>query len=156
MDEHYKIFVAFCISRQKNHNDVDDIVSEAFERLHEKWAERCKYSESLNKKWMYNAICYIIKEYDRKNKKHSAENIDDYAEILSEESNLEKKERYEMLVETLERGLSDDERELFRLVFIKKKPYSKICEILEINNQALRTRVSRLRKRLQEILQKNF
>lgn len=156
MQDNYRLFIAFCIARRKSHNDADDIVNEAFVRLHKKWPERCGIAEAYNKKWMYNAICFIIKEFERDDKRYKAENIDDYAEILSEESDLEKKERYEDLIEALEEGLSDGERNLFKLVFIEKKPYPQICSILGINDQALRTRISRLRKRLQENFKKKF
>ena len=154
MREHYRIFVAFCISKQKSHNDADDIVSEAFERLYMKWPERCECSEHQNKKWMYNAICYIIMEYKRDNEDRTAENIDDYMEFLSNESDLKSKDRYEDLVEELEQGLSNSERELFKLVFIDRESYPSICEKLGIKNQALRTRISRLRKLLRENFEK--
>ena len=52
MRENYRKFVAYCISRGEDFADADEIVGEAFVRLHTKWNERCSFDKDQNKKWM--------------------------------------------------------------------------------------------------------
>ena len=157
MKTNYNKFMVYCVSRGQNPTDSDEIVSEAFIRLYAKWSERCFFEEQQNKKWMYNAINYIIKEYYRNNKKHEVENIDDYAEFLPDNrimSGIDVDENliYTEFIKNIEQRLSESDRKLFHLAYIQDKSYSDICKELNINNQSLRTKISRLKDRIKKIL----
>lgn len=153
MKANYNIFMSYCRSRGQPYADSDEIVSEAFARLWSKWDERSGAGEALNKKWMYNAIGYIILERQRRpENQHRSENLDDFAELLSDGGEIDELVNYKELVGTIEKALSGSDRELFRLVYIKRANYPEIAEQLNISSQALRTRISRLKDRIEKIL----
>ena len=154
MRENYRKFVAYCISRGEDSADADEIVGEAFVRLHTKWNERCSFDKDQNKKWMYNTIEYIRKEYKKNSRKTEADDIDEHSEYLADGTEIDENLRYEELLKTIGQGLGESDRELFQLVYVEEKSYSEICEKLKIESQPLRTRISRLKARIKKILKK--
>lgn len=154
MRKSYKKFVSYCISRGENSADADEIVGEAFVRLHIKWSDRCGYDEEHNKKWMYNTIGYIMKEYKKKSRKLEADSIEEHSEYLHISTEIGENLRYEELLQTIEQNLSESDKKLFHLAYVEEKSYSEICEELKIENQTLRTRISRLKSRIEKILKK--
>lgn len=159
MAKNYNTFMAYCMAWGQNVADADEIVDEAFVRLYAHWSERSLYDEIHNRKWMYNAIQYIILEYDRKNQKHIAENIEDYTDILIEErtsvgADVGEDLQYAEFVQMIADGLRKNDKTLFYMAYIEEKSYAEICKILGISSQSLRTRISRLKKRIEKILKK--
>ncbi len=154
MRENYRKLVAYCIARGEEPADADEIVGEAFVRLHTKWDERWCSDKEQNKKWMYNTIEYIRKEYKRKARKWETDDIENYSAYLPDDTDIDENLRYEELLQTIEQGLSETDRELFHLAYVKEQSYSEICEALKIGNQPLRTRISRLKARIAKILKK--
>ena len=155
MEKNYRTFLWYCIhTKGQKPEDADEIVGEAFCRIHFIWIERKDYDEIKNKKWMYNAIDNIIKEYKKKLKKHLSDNIDDYVDLIPDASSIDENLEYQEYVTAIESELSESDIELFRLCYIERIPYSQICIRLNINDQALRTRISRLKKRIKKILEK--
>ena len=155
MAKNYRVFLWYCSQpKGQKPEDADEIVGEAFCRLHLIWKQRQDYDEIKNKKWMYNTIDNIIKEYARMRRKHLADNIDDYVELIPDASSIDENIDYQEYVTTIESELSESDIELFRLCYIERIPYSHICKRLKISDQALRTRISRLRKRIEKILEK--
>lgn len=156
MRDNYKRFYAFCASRRDSHGDTDadDIVSEAFMRLYEKWPEIFRYTDEYLIQWMYKAITLIINEYKRNAPKHDTVSLDDYAEILTTGNDADKACKYNDLIEALENDMSASEKELFRLAFLEGHSHQELCEIFGIKDQALRTRISRLKARMKRTILK--
>ena len=154
MRANYNKFVVYCVSKGQTAADADEIVSEALSRLYSKWIERYHENEATNKKWMNNAIGYIIMEYARMNEKHESDNIDDYTDFLPEKTEIDENLKYMELIKSVETGLSESDCKLFHLLYVVGKGYSEICDELNINNQALRTKISRLKYRIEKILKK--
>ena len=155
MEKNYRIFLWYCTqTKGQKPEDADEIVDEAFGRLHFIWNQRKDFDEIKNKKWMYNAIDNIIKEYKRNRIKHISDNIDDYADLIPDASSIDENLEYQEYVKAIELKLNESDIELFRLCYIERIPYSQICKRLNINDQALRTRISRLRKRIEKIIEK--
>ena len=127
--ENYRKFVAYCISRGEDFADADEIVGEAFVRLHTKWNERCSFDKDQNKKWMYNTIEYIRKEYKKNSRKTEADDIDEHSEYLEDGTEIDENLRYEELLKTIGQDLSESDRELFQLVYVEEKSYSEVCEL---------------------------
>ena len=123
-------------------------------RLHTKWNERCSFDKDQNKKWMYNTIEYIRKEYKKNSRKTEADDIDERSEYLADGTEIDENLRYEELMKTIGQDLGESDRELFQLVYVEEKSYSEICEKLKIESQPLRTRISRLKARIKKILKK--
>lgn len=157
MRAYYQLYLSYCISRGPNPMDADEIVNEAFFRLFRKWEERYSFDLQQNKKWMYCTIENVIKEYKRKNRKHASEDIELYAESIPEErysplTDAEEKIAYQELVTEIEAGLNEGDKTLFHLAYVEEKSYSEICDTVNVNDQALRVRIFRLRKRIEKIL----
>ena len=66
MAKNYRVFLWYCQNQGQKPEDADEIVGEAFCRLHLIWKQRQDYDEIKNKKWMYNTIDNINKEYIRR------------------------------------------------------------------------------------------
>ncbi|MCI6842325.1 MAG: sigma-70 family RNA polymerase sigma factor [Eubacteriales bacterium] len=156
MRNNYRRFYAFCVSRRAGHGDADDIVSEAFMRLYKKWPEIFRYTDEYLIKWMYKAITLIINEYRRNDQKHDTVNLDDYADILTVGNDADKAFRYSDLIESLEKDMTPSDKELFRLVFLVGLQRQELCERFGINDQALRTRISKLKERMKRTILKKI
>lgn len=155
MKKNYRIFLWYCTqTKSQKPEDADEIVGEAFCRLHFIWKQRKDYDELKNKKWMYNAIDNIIKEYKRNRKKHFSDNIDDYVDLIPDISSIDENIEYQEYVTAIKSELSESDIELFQLCYFERIPYSLISKHLNIKDEALRTRISRLRKRIEKILEK--
>ncbi|MBQ7298781.1 MAG: sigma-70 family RNA polymerase sigma factor [Clostridia bacterium] len=155
MSQSYRMFYRYCQhTRGQTPEDADEIVSEAFARLYRIWEERQGYDERLNKKWMYNAMDYIILEYSRARQMRPTEPLDAYCEQLSDPAQIDDDLNYRDYVAGIERELGDADRELFRLLYIDHTAYSDARARLNISDGALRTRISRLRDRLAVILKR--
>ena len=155
MSKNYQTFFWYCNrTMSQTAEDADEIVSEAFCRMYFIWEQRKDYDEIKNKKWMYHAIDNIIKEYKRKRKKHLSDNIEDYVDLIPDAAYIDENIEYQECITAIESELSKSDTEIFRLCYIERIPYSQICKRLNINDQALRTRISRLRKRIEKIVEK--
>lgn len=145
----------FCKSKGQNEKDAEEITSEAMHRLWLVWDKRYDFSEIDNKKWVYKAIQYIIKEYYRKSEANLVENIDNHLYVLSDDGNIDRiieTERYINYTRNIQGQLDENEKELFKLAFIEKNSYPEIIENLNITSSTLRSRISRLRKKLRPIM----
>lgn len=145
--QNYNIMFRFCKSKGQNEKDAEVITSEAMHRL---WLIGIN-----DKKWMYKTIQYIIKEYHRKSNANLVENIDDHTYVLSDDGNIDQIieiERYIIYIRNIQAQLDENEKELFKLAFIEKISYPEIIENLNITSSTLRSRISRLRKKLRPIM----
>ena len=153
MSRSYRIFCLYCThTRGQKPEDADEIVCEAFARLYRIWGERFGCDERLNKKWMYNAIDYIILEYSRQRRGEQTEPLEDWGERIADPAQIDEDLLYRDYIAGIERELSEDDRALFRCLYIECIPYDALCARLNISSGALRTRVSRLKNRIAGIL----
>lgn len=154
MRDNYKRCYAFCLSRRDGHDDTDDIVSEAFMRLYEKWPDLPEHTDEYMIQWMYRAISLIIHKYKNNDPEHETVNLDDCARTLATGNDEDKTFRYNDLIETLEKDMTPSEKKLFRLAFLEKYSYPELCGIFGIKDQALRARISKLKARMKRTIMK--
>ncbi len=113
----YAVMVAYCKARGLSDADADEIADEAFVRMWRAWDKCAGFDDARRKKWLYNAINYIIRERE-KSGGPPPQNIDDYIETLGDETGGElaqlfEKYDYDVYVERAKKILSPAERELF-------------------------------------------
>jgi len=154
--EYYLPVYKYCnvkLGDEKSYSD--DVTDEIFALLCEKWDSLRK--ENV-KAWIYRTADNIIKEFLRKHRKQLEElayieDLDDFTvNKLTYDQDFESINnddidtyRGEILSE-----LSDEERELFYAVFVKKLPRKEICEQFSLSKENLKKRLYRLRKKLTE------
>jgi len=155
-EENYILIYKYCKSRlNASESDSYDITNDVFLLLCEKW----DHLEKDNiKAWLYRTADNRLMEFSRKNRKTMNEftyidDLDDFTiNNLSYEQNFNymsdddiEKNKDEILNE-----LPGKDRKLFEMVFIEKLPYETICKELSISKDNLRTRVYRLRQKINE------
>ena len=124
-----------------------DIMQESFLRCLEKYKNK-----SINNSLLYTIARNVIIDYSRKDKrkrefvKHSID------QQVNRENELYIKQEYKQVIEAME-SLETDEREILALVLTENLKYREIASIMGINENSVKVRVHRARKKLREILQ---
>ncbi len=155
MMKYQKRCIAYCLAKKQTKEDSVEIVNEAFLRLWTICTEKAYFDDAFMLKWVFNAIDYIILEYSRYNKKHYAERLDNDSDAFVDPKEADEHLMYQEVIVFIESHLNENEQLLFKFVFIDKKPCKEIERILKIKNQALRTRLSRLRDKIEKIIKIN-
>lgn len=147
-------------------SDIDDILAGFYLKI---WKNAGKYKEQENfKAYIWTVLKNHLKDYFKKKKDLSFSQMDwlsnnftdsdtkasiedslasqeDITELM--ESNFKK----EKIQEAINR-LPESEKEVFFLKFVEQKKYQEIAEMLEIQESAVRQRLSRAVKKLQRKL----
>jgi len=152
---HYMAIYKYCYTRLRSNEHCYDVTNDVFVILCEKWD---KLSKENIKAWLYRTANNEIKKFFRKHKKRLSEieyieNLDDFkANSLTYEQDFENisdevidEHRDEILD-----GLSGGEKELYDMVFTKKLSYDEVCDRLSITKDVLKSRVYRLRQKINE------
>ncbi len=150
--------INFCISKGVRPEDGEDIVSEAFIRALEKADQLLVLEPNQQKAWLYSAVVNIIKENAAKASPivfSQIENIENFIKDNDELERFQAEEDYQQYVQQVYDELSTDkERELFQLIFDKKINYEALSQKYNVTPGSVRVMVSRLRKKLREIVNK--
>ena len=148
----YIIMVNYCKSRGQSHEDAEDIVIDAYTRMWRTWDECCDRGTVGRKKWLYNAIDYIILE---RHKKHVLQtiDIDKYIDILDSGDCDEIKIafeniKYDIYIKRIRKVLTKSEYEIFDQIVIKQRTYKEASDELGISVDAVRARMMRMREKI--------
>ena len=155
-EESYMQIYRYCYkSLESKEEYAYDITNEVFVLLCEKW-------DSLEKErikaWLYRAADNLLKEFFRKHRKRLKEltSIEETGEYgghhLSYEQNFDNisDDDIERYRDEILDALSDDEKDLFDMVFTEKMPYDEICGELFISKGTFKKRLYRLRQKIGE------
>lgn len=164
--EYYHAVLIFARSKGLSPHIAEEVVTETFTRL---WAKRkgCKFDDPddrVNKRmlktWLYRAAENVILEFQRKIP--DADSLEALADTITAEDQVEKcieDIRYEEYLVEIEKELTEEQRAVFRAVFVEQLSYKEAQTKLKITGTALRSTISRLRKRLRpyinDLIQKN-
>ena len=152
---YYLAIVRYAISKRQSKENAEEIANETFTRLWHRRAE-CEFeSESTLIIWLYRTAGLILQEERRR----SSEDVDLAAceNYLSDTDVIgaqDEKLQYEHYIKEIEKELSEEERRLFHLIFIEKKPYAACAKELGLNPVTLRSCIFRLRKKLRPYIGK--
>lgn len=131
----------FCLSRLKNTHAAEDCTQEVFFTLFRK-RSKLDFSEKF-RSWLYNTADKICRNYMKKNKNITVD-IDDYAEVISDNSS-NNTSLYQEIYNILDKEDADLLLEYIESDFGQRK---KIAEKLGITTKALYGRMDRLRQKV--------
>lgn len=156
----YDIMVAYCKSHGQSHEDSEEIVNDAYNRMWRVWDE-CADRESLGrKKWLYNTIDNIIRERKRKHELQTYD-IDMYIDIIDNGDDDELKIafenfKYDIYTNRAEKVLSKSEYEIFDQIVIKQRTYKEASDELGIREDTVRARMMRMREKIKQHMKEIF
>lgn len=146
--EYYQSIFKYCVSIVLDVHVADEITNEAYARLWNIWDERVSYPKRLNRGWLVRAVEYIIKETDRK---EAANDINEIAKLMENDNDVSSKNeqmQYEYYISKVRGYLKPRDQELFDLWVTEELTYPEIAERLKIKEVSVRSRISRMRKRI--------
>ena len=155
-DTYYEKIARFCNIKLKNRNEAEDCVQECFMVYY----KRILSGEEIGNTsaFLYKIADNLIKTQWRQDKK--ANNIiplDDIAETLAADevydySNID----YDACTEKIIKILDEKEQYLYKLKYTDGKSIAEIAEELNISFDATAKRLSRLRQKVKEIIEKEL
>jgi RNA polymerase sigma-70 factor (ECF subfamily) len=140
----------FAFKLTRNESDAADLTQSTILRALEKshYFEPDTNLFSWMSKIMYNQF---VSNYRRKVKFESQYDPESYIESQSVEATQDIKMEFKQVEEAME-DLSPDHREILVMVCVKGMSYTEVSEVLQIPVGTVRSRLSRARENLQEIL----
>lgn len=142
----------YCVAKSIPEERAEEIVNEAFTRLLAKWDAQKLKTPRDNKLWLYKTVTYIIKENQRES--------DDLLEIrdldtTGTDDTIGKRVEelhYAELTSEIERRLGRLYGSTFHERYVNGLSNAEVAEKLGVTEVTVRTRVSRLRRKLIAII----
>ncbi len=145
-------YVTFLLNRKTE--DTEDIVAETFIKAYQYltgFEDDKKFSS-----WIYRIAHNLVIDYFRKNKVKEKELFDEEWQEIGDEVLIEdeiiKNEEKEKLTKALKK-LSLEERNLVRWFYFEEKSYEEIGDILRISIGNVGVKLSRMKKKLKELME---
>lgn len=155
-DTYYEKIARFCNIKLKNRNEAEDCVQECFMVYY----KRILHGEKIENTgaFLYKIADNLVKSQWRQDKK--ANNIiplDELAETLAADevynfSDID----YDALAERIIENLDEKEQYLYKIKYTDQKSIAEIAEELNISFDAAAKRLSRLRKKVKELIEKEM
>lgn len=160
IDKYAKMYMKYAYEQGAPYDEVEDIVMDAF------WCfYKSKYFGELNEKGTKCMMAKIVKhkciDLNRKNSRFETMEYEDCENELDKisqstegvlEAAMERAETCRRVREAVD-GLKDIWREPIKMYYLEGRTADEICEALEISYDTLRSRLSRARHYLEEMLQ---
>lgn len=164
--EYYRVIHVFAMAKGAAPHIAEEIASETFTRLWEKRNE-CEFNdpddrvnENLLRRWLYRVAENVLYEYWRSI--HNDSNFEELANTIAEEDSVNdciEDIGYEEYIAEIEQELTEDQRAVFRAMFVEQLSYKEAQIKLKIKGTTLRSTVSRLRRLLRpyidDLIEKN-
>lgn len=150
---YYNNIYHFCL--QKLNGDphrADDITSDVFYLLIQKWDSFYSYSPNGIRMWLFKVAKLKILELSKQPTFIPLDETifsDDIFDFVDSESELKK---YNYYINQIEKLLSSSEYKIFTDIAINHKKYCEIAKEIGMSEHALQLRWYRLRKKLKDIL----
>ncbi len=140
-----------------NREEAEDIVQEVYVKLWGLRNELDKYKsiEALAIRITRNLCLDQLRRRKVNHDAIKAERNKEEAHILTPADALHKKEDVE-LIHTLIAALPEPQRSLVHLRHLEEKEYEEIAEMVNMNVNAIRVSISRARKQMREMLEKQY
>lgn len=150
----YSLMLRYCTHKIGN-NDAEDIVSEAFILLYQKWDGIDSHEEGILRSWLFRAINFKCLEYSRKKQKR--ELLLDLDSVLQDREYIDSEHEYREYLRYLSdilTILTPLEEKVFECIVIKEMTIKETS--VHLNKTQVNVRVTwlRIRKRLREYLKK--
>lgn len=161
-ETYYKDVLDFCRAELKNESDAEDITQEVFLLFQSRYTEM----DDINiKSWLFNVAQKKISERFRDIKKRSDVllfdenadylNTDSFIAEINESMFMDDEEIEHQKFKILEK-LTPEERELFKMIYIRHLKYAEIAEISGISENAVSIRALRMRNKIKKAVSEVF
>ena len=162
--KHFTVIVKYSSRQIGNHLfDAEEIASDAFYILFEKWDELNSHEEQVIITWLYRAANNKIKEYFRnKPPEHVSIDSDDEMKrnvielkMLENESDIdivEEAKKYDRYIVQFQNRLNQKEAQLFEYIVVNQYRYSQIASLLNISESAVKMRWFRLQMKIRSVI----
>ncbi|MCK5135114.1 MAG: sigma-70 family RNA polymerase sigma factor [Bacteroidales bacterium] len=140
-----------------NREEAEDIVQEVYVKLWEMRNELNNYNsiEALSIRITRNLCLDHLRRRKINQNALKAEKLKEEGYSVTPAENLEKKEEAE-IIHTLIAALPEPQRSLVHLRHLEEKEYEEIAEMVNMNVNAIRVSISRARKQMREMLEKQY
>jgi len=140
-----------------NREEAEDMVQEVYVKLWGMRDELEKYNsiEALAIRVARNLCLDQLRRRKVNLDAMKAERLKESSHSVSPAQELEKKEEAEM-IHTLISALPEPQRSLVHLRHLEGKEYEEISQMVNMNVNAIRVSISRARKQMREMLEKNY
>ncbi len=151
--QYYNTIFKYCNYKLNNNYDADDITSEVFLLLYQKWNSFDSHPDSGILTWLYRSASFMIQRHFKKGKMRPLAFEDVSAKLFDDEpdGNLQDR-KYNEYVENIKNKLSEKDRILFEYIVIKKYNYKTISDEMQISENAVKLRWYRLRTELKDYI----
>jgi RNA polymerase sigma-70 factor (ECF subfamily) len=155
-NSYYSSIYKFCLSRLKNDRDsVEDCVQETFLVLYKKYlsGENVEYVLAFLFKTASN---FIKKQYSQLEKKKKQVDLEEIKEIPSQSEDIDDRLTFEEYSRQISDALNDLDAQLFSLRYIEELKIEDIANRTGMSIANVTTRLSRIRKKLRDIFEKDY
>lgn len=155
-DTYYEKIARFCNIKLKNRTEAEDCVQECFVVYYKRILSG---EEIVNTgAFLYKIADNLVKTQWRQDKKaNDVISLDEVAETLAtDEVNNYSDIDYDALAEKIIENLDEKEQYLYKLKYTDKKSIAEIAEELNISFDATAKRLSRLRQKVKELIEKEM
>lgn len=158
-EKYYRVLVNYVFRRLKDKFYSEEIASEAFALLWERWNSMSFDSENAVLKWLYQVAEYKMMAYKRKKSNDyipiNSIAIRNIVSINNEEIDTVQEEyKYLQYLSEVRKELSSKDLLLFDRIVIQKLQYKQIANELSTTVPAVKMRWLRLKTRLRQIVKK--
>lgn len=156
--ENYQRIYRYCYGKLEGSRvEAEDCAMEVFVRGYEKARELMHHP--CPEKWLYLTARHVTQERYRQRLRTLRRELPAEGEVLCQlpaDQGIPGQilEEPGVWAEDLQHFLKPKEQELFQLVFLEERPLGEVAQLLGIRYTNVTTRVHRLRRKLQKILQK--
>lgn len=161
MYENYQAVLGYVAKKSGMPNDdIEDVIQETYISYYQKY--RLDWPENQKKALLIKIVKHKCIDYYRRNSHYESVSMDDTMNF--DESELITKYMMGDSLDTIVRdetyqevrncilGMKKDWRNVSILYFVEERPIKEICEILDLTPTVCRSRISRARKYLRELL----
>ena len=158
IQEYHRDILNFLYRLVGNRAEAEDLAQDTFIKAYKK-LESLEESEKM-KSWLFSIARNVTIDFFRKNKNHSipldstilenyaqATAVDYRSDVMASEISVELKKTIEQL--------SSEDRMIVKLLYYEGFSYKEICDLLQINQNTLKSRLHRARKVLLAAIQAN-
>ena len=154
-EKYYASIYKFCLSKMKNDSwSVEDCVQEAFLVFYNRLL-RGEEFEFVQAFLFKTASNLIKKRYAQLKKQEKDISLEEVKKIPSQSADIDDRLTFEEYSKMISDALSDTDREIFTLRYIEELSITEIANELGLTIKNVSTRLSRMRKRLREIIDNN-
>lgn len=152
-EKRHSTMILYCIGRGISEQNAEDYVQILFELVWKRIALFASLDKNQQRKWMYSAINNIISNKNKYNNEIPYDSLENDLRLSSRHIDfIIEEEQFQNYITEIKKQLNESETALFKAVFEDKLSYKELSETYKKNQFALRSQVSRLRKKIEPII----